>query len=240
MATRRSKKAPPSGGGGADWALTYGDMMTLLMTFFILIVSFSTTELVKFRKAMGSLRGSMGVLLEQDGASIIAKENDSVLPKMDSHVTMQSLEDLEKYVFEMQIENGVGIELREGGLTIRLADYLLFDLGQVEVKPVVYPILDNLGMLIQMMRCKVRVEGHTDNLPIHTGRFKSNWMLSVMRAVSVVDYFVEKVHLDPTLLSAVGCGEFRPLLPNTTAENRAQNRRVEIVLDFEDLPPATE
>lgn len=234
---RRKKKEEPES-GGADWMATYGDMVTLLMTFFILIVSFSTTELIKFRKAMGSLRGSMGVLLEQDGSSIIAKQNESSMPKMQSQVMSQSLEDMERYVFEQQIENGVGIEMRQGGMTLRLNSALLFASGGAELKPIVFPILENMSIMIQMMRCKARVEGHTDDLPIHSGRYRSNWALGFERAMSVVEYLVEETHINPTIITAQSMAHYQPLLPNTNAENRAKNRRVEILLDFEDLNPA--
>ncbi|MCK5145287.1 flagellar motor protein MotB [bacterium] len=229
------KKKQPVEEGIAAWMATYGDMVTLLMTFFILIVSFSTTELIKFRKAMGSLRGSMGVLLEQDGSSIIAKQNQSTMPNMQSQVMMKSMEDIERYVFEMQIENGVGIEMREGGLTIRLNSALLFMSGDTEIKPIVYPILDHLAMMVIMLNCKVRVEGHTDSLPIRTARFNSNWELAWHRAFSVVKYFVDVRNLSPLMFSTNSLGEFRPLLPNTSVENRAKNRRVEILLDFDDI-----
>lgn len=238
MAEKKKKqKKQEAESSGADWLATYGDMVTLLMTFFILIVSFSTTELIKFRKAMGSLRGSMGVLLEQDGSSIIAKQNSSTMPNMQSQMMKESMESMERYVFEMQIENGVGIEMREGGMTLRLNSALLFESGQARLKPIVYPILENMALMIQMMHCKVRVEGHTDSQPIHNGRYRSNWELGFHRAMSVVEYLVEDTGVSPTLVTAQSMAHHQPLLPNDNAKNRAKNRRVEILLDFDDMKP---
>ena len=231
MAARKKKQEE---GGTADWALSYGDMMTLLCTFFILIVSFSTTELIKFRKAMGSMRGSMGVLLEQDGASIIPKNNSSMVKSSSQNQAVQLMKEFEMKVFQLEMENGVEIEMKKEGFNIRLNDDLVFSPGTADLNPSMYPVLDDLGLLIHFYSKNVRVEGHTDNLPMYTSRFGSNWELSSARAISVVRYFVNRLGIDPTRFAASGCGQYRPLLPNTTPENRRKNRRVEIFIELKD------
>ncbi|MCD6117025.1 flagellar motor protein MotB [bacterium] len=229
----RKKKCEDCGGG--EWALSYGDMMTLLCTFFILIVSFSSTELIKFRQAMGSMRGSMGVLLEQDGASIIAKSNNSLVKSQDnSQPSFQILQNFEEKIFKLDIENGVEIEIKNDGYNIRLSDDLIFAPGTAKLNPSMYDILDDLGIIIHFYAHNVKVEGHTDNVPIFSDKFGSNWELSAARAISVVKYFVNNLGIDPTRFTVAGCGGNKPLLPNTTPENRRRNRRVEIYIVIRD------
>jgi len=207
--------------------------MTLLLAFFVLIVSFSTVELIKFRKAMGSLRGALGVLMEQEGDAVINEEQSMFeRPLLDKEIMMQALSELEAQVFMMNAGEGMEIEVREEGVNFRLKEELIFDPGASELKPSVLRILDGIGKIVRQFSCEVRVEGHTDNLPIRTERFPSNWELSAVRAVSVVRYFTDKIKISPDRLVAVGCGEYRPLVPNDSPENRRKNRRVEIFLNW--------
>lgn len=231
----RGRRKEETEGGSGDWALSYGDMMTLLLTFFILIVSFSTTELIKFRQAMGSLKGSLGVLMEDEGNSVIKNDMAASMSIMDSEVMMRLLQEIENQVFEMNAQDVMGIEISEDGVKFRLENELLFDLGSATLKQGIEKILGRIGGIIRMFSCTVRVEGHTDDLPIHTALYPSNWELSSARAVSVIRYFVDEMNVNPDRFIAVGCGEHRPLLPNINAVNRKKNRRVEIFLNWEQL-----
>ncbi len=233
MALPKAKNKDSGGGDANAWALSYGDMMTLLLTFFVLIVSFSTTELIKFRQAMGSLRGSMGVLLEQDGASVVQKHQTSVNINVQNQMMLQVVREMESVVFEMDLQHGIGIEMHENGLIFRLYDVISFEPGQTRLNPQVYPILEYIGMILQFIPTDVRVEGHTDNIPILAGPFQSNWELSWARSMSVVRYFVNNMNINPTRFASVGCGEYKPVVPNTSPDNRAKNRRVEIILTLE-------
>ena len=228
---QRKTKTEEEGTDTGSWALSYGDMMTLLLTFFVLIVSFSTTELIKFRQAMGSLQKPSG-LLHQDGTSIIKLETQ-MNPISDKQVVLQNLlKQMAESVLEMELEEEIEIELEAGGVNFRISDALLFNLGKADLRAAVPSLLKDIGMVIQLFSCDVKVEGHTDNLPIHTGQFPSNWELSFARAKSVLSYFIDEIHVDPTRIAAVGCGEFRPLLPNDSEENRSRNRRVEVFLNW--------
>lgn len=229
---RERRKNRGEEGVNSDWALSYGDMMTLLLTFFVLIVSFSTTELIKFRKAMGSLRGSEGVLLEQDGNSVVQKNNNSPSVISDREIMMRMLKEVEAQVFKMDMETAIDIEVVDGGITFRLDDELVFEPGEVELRPAIREILNYIGKMIQNFSCHVRVEGHTDNIPIQSERFPSNWELSAYRAIRVLRYFTEEMRLHPTRFLAVGYGEHRPLMPNDTPQHRKTNRRVEIFLEW--------
>ena len=112
-------------------------------------------------------------------------------------------------------------------------DFLLFDFGKADINPGGLAFLDKMATLIHKIPHPVRVEGHTDNVPIHTARFPSNWELSIARAVSVVKYIAGSGKINPQRLSAVGYGETRPLVPNDSAVHRTRNRRVEIVIATE-------
>jgi len=120
-------------------------------------------------------------------------------------------------------------------LTVNLVDKILFDSGQTEIKGAGLEVLARLGDILKEVQDKqIRIEGHTDNVPIGSGKlrknFPTNWELSTRRATNVVRYLQEKVGIDPTLLSASGYAEFRPVASNDTAESMAENRRIEIVL----------
>ena len=130
-------------------------------------------------------------------------------------------------------EPGINVRYSNQGAHITFEDYLLFNFGKADINPGGLAFLDKLAALLQKVPYPVRVEGHTDNVPIHTARYPSNWELSIARAVSVVKYFAEIGTINPQRLSAVGYGETRPLAPNDLPANRTRNRRVEIVLATE-------
>ena len=109
-----------------------------------------------------------------------------------------------------------------------LANPVLFGLGESELKPSAILVLHQVAVLLKDIPNAVLVEGHTDDKPISRGDFHSNWELSVARAFGVIRYFIEEENIPPQRLSAVGYGEYKPLYPNDTEENRAKNRRIEI------------
>jgi len=202
--------------------LTYGDMMTLLMTFFILITSYSTVELKKFREAMGSLQGALGIL-----------QSDFYVPGPHGQLTYRQ-NMLSHSLNEMDLQGLVEVTQTEKGVHFKLSSPVLFDLGKANLKPAVYGILSEIAEIMGEFPCEVVVEGHTDDIPIHTPQFPSNWELSAVRALSVVKHFAYQEEIPPAGLSAVGYGEYRPIAPNTTEEGRAKNRRVEIFVRWTD------
>jgi chemotaxis protein MotB len=129
---------------------------------------------------------------------------------------------------------GITATFTKKGVLISLEDSILFNFGKAEINASGYPVLDKIATVIQSIRNPVRIEGHTDDIPISTWRFPSNWELSTARAVQVLKYFITAGKIEPQRLSAVGYGEAKPVSPNDTPENRAKNRRVEIVLVTKD------
>jgi len=213
MVRNRSRSNNESKGGGAPgWMVTYGDLMSLLLTFFVLIVSFSSIEMAEFQKALGSLKGALGVLPKQQS---VVMQWDPVIPQ---------LSDYEKKRVQKVIS-----ELRN----VVKAQGLKDKVGSANLKKRAYPILMKIIEMIQDWPNNIRIEGHTDDLPIHTAEFPSNWELSTARALSVLKFFLENSHIEPQRLSAVGYGEYHPLVPNTSPENRAKNRRVEIYIEYD-------
>jgi chemotaxis protein MotB len=138
-------------------------------------------------------------------------------------------EDLKEYTRDMDLEDDVQLAVSEEGLMMRLADHALFESGAAEISPKALPLLEKVGSIVSQTPYAVRIEGHTDDRPIHTDQFPSNWELSTARAVNVLRFLSDRFELPPQRLSAAGFAEFKPLLPNTDPKNRARNRRVEII-----------
>ena len=225
--------------GAPAWMVTYGDLVTLLLTFFVLLLSFSTMEVSKFKEAMSSLKGAMSMLPKQ---SSMIERVQTPKPKlsMGSDYNAKNrykykLEALAELIEKENLSDIISIEELGTQALIRIGDSALFDLGRAELKPGIFPVLDEIAGILQNDENGVRVEGHTDNMPIHNEIYPSNWELSMARAVNVLKYIRKAGNIDPKRLSAVGNGEYHPVVPNTSPENMAKNRRVEIHLGIKDM-----
>ena len=230
----KKEKPPDEEPSSPFWMTTYGDMVTLMLTFFILLISYSTIELEKFRGAMESLKGALGIF---DGHESPQKmEFINFDQKMSTDRTdMSARSGRAEEIAKSGILEGVGtFEEVKGGVLIRLNQEVLFDIGKADLKGAAIPILGKLAEIVESEAAEIHVTGHTDNVPINTVRFPSNWELSAARALSVVQYFYDVKKIPETRLVAVGHGEHRPLFPNDSPENRAKNRRVEILVKWND------
>lgn len=218
---------------------TWGDMMSLLLCFFILLYSFSSVDAQKFRAIMSAFQGMSGIL--DNGQSLVPEGDmlDSSSPFSDlvtdeSYGQLQSLETLAVKVAELLESEGfaeeVELTLEDRGLVMRFKDVVLFDIGSDALKEEPKELLKKLSVILEKVPLPIRIEGHTDNVPINNVRFPSNWELSVGRAVKVVRFLIEEGALDSDRLSALGYGEYRPLETNDTLAGRARNRRVDIVV----------
>jgi len=230
MKAKKKKEEEGGGGGAPGWMVTYGDMMSLLLTFFVMLLSYSSTDIVKFKQAMGSLRGALGMLKSEQGVVNLPKL--MIGTRAEQQVETSSVR-LRKLIKQEHLEEAIHVERTDKGLLIRISNMVLFDLGKAEIKPDVHSILDKLVSIIAQWEGPIRVEGHTDDLPIHTAQFPSNWELSTARAVKVLRILIEKGGVNPKNLSAVGYGEHHPIVPNINARNRSKNRRVEIHLEMD-------
>lgn len=215
------------------WITTYGDMMSLLLTFFILLLSFSSVSEDDFKKASGALQGALGVL---DGDPILTSPIDLHVPIAKGEIQeakptpKEVKEEIEKQVKEQGQQESVEVIEGTEGIVIRIKEGVLFDTGKAQIKGEFASTLSRIGAVINQVGNEVVIEGHTDNVPIHTGEFANNHWLSNARATQVMDYFVGQVGIQPARLATAGYGENKPLVPNDTFEGRAKNRRVEIRL----------
>jgi chemotaxis protein MotB len=217
--------------------LTFGDLMTLLLTFFVMLVSMATFETAKFKITAESLSGAFGVL---ESFPTIAVNPFLQIPKEDGGENRRknSINDARKLqqVFQQkQLGESVKVEVTEKGIAILLRDPVGFASGSADLKATGEQIVADIATIVKSTPdLKVRVEGHTDDVPISNSQFRSNWELSSARALSVVELLSEKAGINPANMSAVGYGEYRPAVPNTSEENRTQNRRIQIFVDYLD------
>lgn len=193
------------------WLTIYSDLMTNLMLFFLML--FGTSRMAT--EVQKTIYKSMRVQFNRE-EEIFAKKEEDAIKKMLS------------YVEERRLRGFATVKVSEQMVKIMLANPVLFGLGESELKPSAIAVLRQVARLLEDIPNAVLVEGHTDDRPITGGKFRSNWELSTARAFSVIRYFIEQENIPPDRLSAVGYGEYRPLYPNDTEENRAMNRRIEI------------
>jgi len=216
--------------GGPSYMVLYANLMTLLMTFFIVLVSMGTIEEEKVKVGLGAFResllsGGLGILWGNMPVTfdyLIEQERIKIKKEISTSL---------KKNLEGTPEEGISVTTTKEGVFIKFSGKVLFELGEADLKPKAKKILEKIVPLLKdySRSYNIRIEGHTDNLPIYNKRFPSNWELSAARAISVVKYFQEK-GLSSERLSAMGYGEYRPLVPNDTAEHRALNRRIEILI----------
>jgi chemotaxis protein MotB len=209
------------------WLLTYADMITLLLAFFVVMYSMSQLDAKKFGKVTealtGLLRGGESILNEQVDYT---KTGHGLLNIGNLKMIQRSVE---KRFETTTRHQEVHTEITERGLVVHVMESALFTPGSADLQARSREILDLVSDMILPLPNHIRVEGHTDDRPIMTPIYPSNWELSSARATSVVRYFLGQ-GLAPGRVSALGYGEYRPVRPNNTIENRARNRRVDIVI----------
>ncbi|MBI6873162.1 flagellar motor protein MotB [Clostridium aciditolerans] len=219
------------------WLLSYSDFMTLLMILFVVLFAMSNVDKAKFKQLSDSLRVSMGggktIIAKEDGVPITVDtkpiEND--LTEKAEQAKMEDLKrQVDKYLEKNGMKADVSTQVDERGLVVSLNDTLFFDTGRAEVKPESQKKLIEIGKILNQLNNYMRVEGHTDNVPIKNDQFSSNWQLSCARASNVTELLINSANIPPQKLSAVGYGEYRPIADNSTEDGKAKNRRVNIII----------
>ncbi|MCR3922091.1 MAG: OmpA family protein [Firmicutes bacterium] len=229
---RRNEKKGTEEEGSPAWMTTYADMITLVLAFFVLLFSFAVVDGVKFSEALSSIHvtflGHQGIL---DGSESPVDTDDSLFDPDSFNDALEIIEKIQTFIEENNLDGTMNVMVDERGIVLESSDVLFFDPGKAVLKDNALEILSYIAELLTTLpQKKVVVEGHTDNVPINTLQFASNWELSVTRAVVVVRYLVEIKQLDPLRFAATGLGEFHPITSNLTAEGRAKNRRVNIII----------
>lgn len=220
------KNQPMSGG----WEIVYTGFILILLCFFIMLCSFSTMQKSKVTRFVKSF--NLAVSIYSGGVKL--EPGDIVLPHSEDIVDEKdSLADIFRDVItnarRLNLDDSIDIDFTGKTLVMRLSNAILFDTGSGRVLPASMPLLLKVGRVIAASNHDVRIEGHTDDRPISTPQFPSNWELSTARAVNVLRFLIAKASVDANKLSAAGFGKYQPLTDNDTPANRSRNRRVEIV-----------
>lgn len=236
------------------WLLTYSDLITLLMIFFVVMYSMSKVDADKFQAVAESLSAALGggtpakmeIATSPSGPSFVESFNTApktTEPKDTSaqnqnagagntdteNMTIEGIKQkLDKFAADNGIQTKLISSIEERGLVISIQDTLLFESGSADITPKAREVLEKIINVLAAAPNYIKVEGHTDNLPINTARFPSNWELSVLRATNVVHIMQGKIATDR--LSATGYGEYRPIAKNDTEAGRNLNRRVDLVI----------
>lgn len=246
----RPKQEEEAKKGAPAFMNTYGDMMTLLLVFFVLLFSMSTIDVEKYKAFVSSFAGGEGVL---DGETILESQIllgngmnqypeiekppvDPVDKQQEDQGNRKAIEEMAEEIREYFIKHDLDQKLEVGSngeyISIKFDDILLFDTGKANLKPGAIPVLDKVGIMLaeylQNPELRLGFEGHTDNVPINTAQFPSNWELSAARAIAVAKFYIEEMNFNPGQISTEGFGQHVPIESNESDQGRAANRRVEI------------
>ncbi len=228
------EECPPCEEGLPGWFATFSDLCTLLLTFFVLLLSFSTMDIIKFKQMMGSMEKAFGYQTKAAG-EFEAKAPTPITVQLSEQENkmldyMEIGDQIKKSVKEENLDKDVEIEINKEGVLMRLKGDVTYPPGKATINKNILPLLGKIAKILkEHPDYHLKVMGHTDNIPIKSTKYDSNWELSAARAVSVIKLLTEKYNIDPKRLEAIGYADTRPLVPNTTPENRAKNRRVEFL-----------
>ena len=266
---RRSQKKRPEEEGVAPWLATYGDMITLVLTLFVLLYSFSSIDAVKWDRLVSSLSGTPFVAIqaldpdrtgpesrdleaeekteeeEVEEEDLNATPTPAPTPTSDAALFEGNVEETKEKFDELyqkisdhikinNLETKLNVERQDEFIILHITDSTLFSSGKAYVKPESKDLLKDVSDIFieyETIIKMIRIEGHTDDRKINNEEFESNWELSIMRAVNVLRYFLGITEIDSSKFSAVGYGEYHPIATNETAEGRAQNRRVDFLIE---------
>ncbi len=220
------------------WLATFADVSMLLLTFFVLLVSMSSIETAKIKKAFSSMKEAFG------GDAMEFVQSVSSLSTSDGEVSGAELEKslleqqrktfnaMRSAIMQASLDSSISASIDEGIITLQLPEGALFAKHSAELQAGSGEVLDFvLNLLTQSRDQSIDIRGYTDDSPVpRDGRFKDNWELSSIRALNVLRYFMTN-GIEPTRMSATGLADLNPIAPNTTEENRAKNRRVEFVFE---------
>jgi len=222
----------------AGWIVTFSDLVTLLLVFFVLMFSISTMNLHKFKYAIKSIQVNLGEenpavdLLEIITEPETEKKKISIEDIVGIKTREQKMmDDINDIIDETQLGDHVVLTRADGKIMVRIKGAVLFESGAALLNPESRPILDQIVRIINdYSEYNVNIKGHTDDKPIRTEKFPSNWELSSIRATNVLKYMIRS-GVDPIRLTATGYAELLPIVENDSTENRSINRRVEFVLE---------
>ncbi len=227
---RGGEKEAMESAGMMRWLLTYADMITLLLALFIILFAISNISAVKFNKLARAISGgfnSTSSINEPPNGGTTGSERG----RTDEANMAVAKSQLDRYIAQQNLQSKVQTSITKQGLVITLlSDKAYYNSGSADLRPETKLLLDVVAAQLRNVKNAVRVEGSTDNVPIATAAYPSNWELSAARATGVTRYLVERDKIVPTRISFAGYGQFHPRFPNDTDAHRQQNRRVDIVI----------
>jgi len=239
--SKRRKKKKDSGHIDESWLLPYADLMTLLLALFIVLFASSTVDeskLSKLSAVFSEIFDSGSGIMENNSPFEIPMKNptegetDVDTPYLEDQRSLEGIQDrVDEYIAVHELENQFETKLTDEGLLVTIRDSILFSPGRADIKEEYLIIGEELADLLTFDPSRhIVITGHTDNIPMNSEEFASNWELSVMRAVNFLKIIVKNDEINPLLFSAKGYGEFQPIESNDTIEGRSKNRRVEILI----------
>jgi chemotaxis protein MotB len=252
----RNKRKHPEHVNHERWLITYADLITLLLIFFVIMYAMSKVDTKKYdvlaqslnyqytkaesvlpqgQGVLGSVNRSNGEDSTKTEKAAQEKKEKEEKEKEQKEIREKQLENLmekiQQYIQQQNLQAQVFVANTPRGITVTLNDLFVFDLGKADLKKDAYPILTQLSTLLPNLNTIISIEGHTDNLPLATGSlFKDNWRLSSERSLSVLRYFTDTLGLDSKKFMSSAYADTHPVADNNTEENRSKNRRVEIIV----------
>ena len=230
------RKRVPHQGNHERWILSYADFVTLLFAFFVVLYASAQVDKAKMASLSNAIAAGfqeLGVGAGQGAAPVVVPGSNPAVfshparPQVASDAILRRLED--KLSPELQ-DHAVSLRQTPEGLVLSLHEIGFFDSGSSGLRASSMSTFDRIGSVIASVGSNVRVEGHTDDVPIHTVQFHSNWELSTARAAEIVRIFITRENINPERLSAAGYAEYHPVADNSTEEGRRLNRRIDIVI----------
>jgi chemotaxis protein MotB len=237
----RKKKQAAAGPGAPLWLATYGDMVTLVLCFFVLLYAFSTLDTQKFTAMAESLQQAFNIMPGGPAATSARSLVDGALGEgagdaarpTESNQTYNAnrvLALVQEAIKQENLGDDIRVDMEERGIVISFSEQLLFAEGSAKLRPAALRLLYKIGMIINSLSNEVELEGHTDSAILQNSIYVDNWGLSAARAAAVTSYLNREIGVSDKRLKAVGLGPARPKSPNDTEEHMALNRRVDMVI----------
>ncbi len=248
------KKEPEKHVNHERWLVSYADFITLLFAVFVVLYAMGQSDKKKVEEVMQAIQQSFGMASAGATApkvNVIASQTITVIPSLKPELKISPMgrtrsgqaktraeekdfrqikSAVEAYLIKQGAQSKVTLEITRRGLIVSLKEAGFFNSGQANIKPEAYDLINTIAEVMTQYNNPIRLEGHTDNIPINTAQFPSNWELSTARATNGLKYLLKNFNVDPNKISATGYAEFRPIADNATAEGRARNRRVDLVM----------
>jgi len=238
---RRCLDDQPCEEGAPAWMATFADLMSLLLTFFVLLLSFANMDIQKFQDMMGSVKDAFGVQVKRKQDTYIAfspskYERDGIPMSQQNKEVLGLNAAMQSALQEDErLKKNVDLKPEDSGLLMRISSGVMFESGSAVLTREAIPVLDKVITVLRDHNFDLIVRGHTDDIVPTSSTYPSNWELSSARAASAVRYLLEHSSISPFRLKAVGYADTRPLVPNTGEANRKINRRVEFYFKHPDI-----